>query len=50
MPTSKMKVTSETGDIGWVLGVDRSRISPAELAARLLIKSSNFEIVGELKI
>lgn len=36
--------------INWVLGIDRSRISPAELAGRLLLKGTNFEVVGELKI
>lgn len=35
-------------NIKWVLGVNSARISPAELAARLLSNgSSNFEIVGE---
>lgn len=36
------------GTVKWVLGVEKARISPAELAARLISTgSSNFEIVGE---
>lgn len=43
------KIDSSLGSISWLLGVDQARISPAELAARLVSTGrSNFDIVGEL--
>ncbi|MCG8668029.1 MAG: hypothetical protein MI867_01325 [Pseudomonadales bacterium] len=43
-----VKFNQSLGTAGWVLGIDKARISPAELAARLISTgSSNFEIIGE---
>ena len=42
------KMNSTLGGVEWVMGVNSARISPAELAGRLISNGrSNFEIVGE---
>ncbi|MEE2731170.1 MAG: hypothetical protein VYA55_10135 [Pseudomonadota bacterium] len=42
------KMDSTLGGVEWVMGVNSARISPAELAGRLISNGrSNFEVVGE---
>jgi len=41
------KIDKTLTNVKWLMGIDSARISPAELAARLISTKSNFEIIGE---